>query len=108
MSQHNIIGSEAFGGRTFIMVRHIRPGIGKRRRRPAVMLTVVAVIALLAGAAVAALLLGPLLVEPAPAQVTSVPVDTMRDQMRMQPVQTAPQAVAAIGEQQAQVAPVAP
>lgn len=111
MSQHNIIGSEAFSGRTFIMVRHIRSGIGRRRRRPALMLAIVAVIALLAGAAVAALLLGPLLVEPAPAQATELAGAPMRDQMRMQPVPTAAEGAAAtgtIGSAQAQGAPVAP
>ena len=108
MSQHNIIGSEAFSGRTFIMVHHIRSGIGRRRRRPAIMLTIVAVIALLAGAGVAALLLGPLLVEQAPAQASNVSADSMRDQMRMQPVPVTDEAGTAVGDAQAQVAPAAP
>lgn len=90
LSQHNIIGSEAFKGRPHIMVYHMRHGIGRRRRRPAVVITLVAVIALLAGAAVAAFALGPLLAQPSSATAATI-VDAAQSQMRLQPVETAAQ-----------------
>ena len=85
MSQHNIIGSEAFDGRRYIIVRQVRSGIGRRRRRPALVLTVVAVIALLAGATVAVFALAPMLADSNP-PATTIEGSDMRDQMRLQPV----------------------
>lgn len=88
MSQHNIIGSEAFDGRPYIIVRQVRSGIGRRRRRPALVLTIVAVVALLAGAAAAVFALAPMLVEFNPPATTTKATD-MRDQMRLQRVEPA-------------------
>ena len=64
MSQHNIIGSEAFDNRPFVLIRSYKVG-GSRRRRAssALAFTVVAVIALLIGAVVVALVMGPQLAE---------------------------------------------
>lgn len=88
MSQHNIIGSEAFKGRRYIMVHHMRPGIGRRRRRPAIVMTLVAIIALLAGAAVAAFALAPLWADSSEA-VAAEPLDDAQAQLRLQPVERA-------------------
>lgn len=64
MSQHNIIGSEAFDRKPFVLVRSYRLG-GHRRRRAGTTLAyiVVAAIALLIGAVVVALFLGPQLAD---------------------------------------------
>ncbi|WP_292050580.1 MULTISPECIES: hypothetical protein [unclassified Brevundimonas] len=63
MSQHNIIGSEAFDGRRYIIVRKVRGGISRRRRRSAILMVVVAVTALIIGALVAVFALAPLLMD---------------------------------------------
>lgn len=63
LSQHNIIGSEAFDGRPYIIVRKVRVGISRRRRRNAIVMVSVAVIALIVGALVAVFALAPLLLE---------------------------------------------
>lgn len=63
MSQHNIIGSEAFDGRPTIIVRKVRVGIGRRRRRNAMVTITVAIIALIVGALVAVFALAPLLMD---------------------------------------------
>lgn len=68
MSQHNIIGSEAFNNTTHILVRSVRPGGFRRRRsRSLIAYGVVAVLALSAGAVVAAFAMGPLLMDKAAA-----------------------------------------
>ncbi len=68
MSQHNIIGSEAFTKGPFIIIRGVKSGGFRRRRsRSLAAYAVVAILALSAGAAAAAFALGPLLVEAAPA-----------------------------------------
>lgn len=87
MSQHNIIGSEAFEGRRYIMVHHVRSGIGRRRRKPVIVISLVAIVALLAGAAAAAFALGPLLAQ-ANAPAVSVEQPNEKAQMRLQPVET--------------------
>ena len=51
MSQHNIIGSEAFDRRPFVIIRGMKAGnFRKRRARTAVILTLVGLIALAGGA----------------------------------------------------------
>lgn len=51
MSQHNIIGSEAFDRRPFVVIRGMKAGNFRRRRtRAAVLLTVVGLVALIGGA----------------------------------------------------------
>ena len=68
MSQHNIIGSEAFSQRPFVIIRGVKTGgIRRRRSGSAAAYVIVAVLALSAGAAVAAFALGPLMVDAAPA-----------------------------------------
>ena len=63
MSQHNIIGSEAFSQRPFVIIRGVKTGgIRRRRSGSAVTYVVVALLALSAGAAVAAFALGPILI----------------------------------------------
>lgn len=91
MSQHNIIGSEAFSSRRYILVQHMRPSLGRRRRRPAVVIAVVAVIALLAGIGVALFAMGPALVQQTSPLPPAQPVQTAQDiaQMRLQPVEPA-------------------
>ena len=78
MAQHNIIGSEAFTNRPYVLVRNVRPGGFRRRRsRSLIAYGIVAVLALSAGAAVAAFAMGPLLFDKtveAPA-ATSAPVE---------------------------------
>lgn len=78
MSQHNIIGSEAFSNRPYVLVRNVRPGGFRRRRsRSLIAYGVVAVLALSAGAAAAAFALGPLLVDraaPPPAEAGLSPL----------------------------------
>ncbi|WP_392354837.1 hypothetical protein V8F63_06605 [Brevundimonas sp. LF-1] len=63
MSQHNIVGSEAFSNRQYVLITHVRSS-GSRRRRARAMTAyvVVAALALSAGAAAAAFALGPFLV----------------------------------------------
>ena len=64
MSQHNIIGSEAFEGKRYIIVRKFRSGIGhRRRRRSAIVMFTVAVLALIVGALVAFFALAPLMID---------------------------------------------
>ncbi|MGO4409154.1 MULTISPECIES: hypothetical protein [unclassified Brevundimonas] len=77
MSQHNIIGSEAFSQRPFVIIRGVKTG-GFRRRRSgsAVAYAVVALLALSAGAAVAAFALGPLLVQSDPANAAALAAAT--------------------------------
>lgn len=72
MSQHNIIGSEAFSTQPYVLVRNVRAG-GFRRRRSRSLLAygVVTVLALSAGAAAAAFALGPLMFETPPAAATA-------------------------------------
>lgn len=68
MSQHNIIGSEAFSKGPFVIIRGVKSGGFRRRRsRSLAAYAVVAVLALSAGAAAAAFALGPLLVQTDPA-----------------------------------------
>jgi len=87
LSQHNIIvGSEAFKGQRYIMVQHVRSGIGRRRRRPMVVLTLVAIVALLAGAAAAVFALAPLMIQP-PETAAGV-IEHGKAQLRLQPVET--------------------
>ena len=63
MSQHNIIGSEAFTKGPFVIIRGVKSGGFRRRRsRSLAAYAVVAVLALSAGAAAAAFALGPFLV----------------------------------------------
>lgn len=70
MSQHNITGSEAFTKGPFVIIRAVKSGGFRRRRsRSIAAYVVVAVLALSAGAAVAAFALGPLLVQTEPAAV---------------------------------------
>lgn len=79
MSQHNIMGSEAFNKGPFVIIRAVKSGGFRRRRsRSIAAYVVVAVLALSAGAAAAALALGPLLVQaevatPAPVIPASAP-----------------------------------
>lgn len=79
MSQHNIIGSEAFSNRPYVLVRNVRPGGFRRRRsRSLIAYGVVAVLALSAGAVVAAFAMGPLLVDrtaEAPVAASLAPVE---------------------------------
>ena len=60
MSQHNIIGSEAFDRTPFVIIRQVRPG-GMRRRRTRTALAFVAGAAATAGLIAAAAVLGPAL-----------------------------------------------
>lgn len=67
MSQHNIIGSEAFEGKRYIIVRSVRGGIGRHRRRRSLLMAIaVAVVALVIGAMVAVFALSPLWMAPVP------------------------------------------
>lgn len=60
MSQHNIVGSEAFGRRPIVYLRAMKSGNFRRRRaRNAMIVVVVATIAALTGAAVALAALDP-------------------------------------------------
>lgn len=79
MSQHNIVGSEAFSNRQYVLITHVRSS-GSRRRRARAMTAyvVVAVLALSAGAAAAAFALGPFLV--GMPQAETVPVAPASDQ----------------------------
>lgn len=91
MSQHNIIGSEAFEGKRYIMVRKVRSGVRQRRRRNSMMLLSVAIIALIIGALVAVFALAPLLMQQqanaAPvAQASTADADTQTP-LRLQPVE---------------------
>jgi len=62
MSQHNIIGSEAFDRSPFVIIRSVRPG-GMRRKqaRLGVAFAAGAVVTVLVGVAVAAATFGPAL-----------------------------------------------
>ena len=72
MSQHNIMGSEAFTKGPFVIIRAVKSGGFRRRRsRSLAAYVVVAVVALSAGAAVAAFALGPLLVQAEPASAAA-------------------------------------
>ena len=72
MSQHNIIGSEAFTKGPFVIIRGVKSGGFRRRRsRSLAAYAVVAVLALSAGAAAAAFALGPLLVQADAAEVSA-------------------------------------
>ena len=71
MSQHNIVGSEAFSNRQYVLIMNVRPsGFRRRRARAMAAYVVVAGLALSAGAAAAAFALGPFLVR-APAESTA-------------------------------------
>lgn len=60
MSQHNIVGSEAFDTRPAVMVRSFKPGGMRRRKaRTALAFTAGAIMALVAGAIATAVVLGP-------------------------------------------------
>lgn len=60
MSQHNIVGSEAFKRAPFVIVRSFRPGGMRRRRaRTAMAFVAGAVAALAVGAVTVAAVLGP-------------------------------------------------
>lgn len=89
MSQHNIIGSEAFSGTRYIIVRNVRTGIGRRRRRTGMVMLGVAILALLLGALVAVFALAPLLMDPASAREVPASEAATGDQssMRLQPVE---------------------
>lgn len=64
MSQHNIIGSEAFSNRTHVMVQGMRTGAFRRRRaRSTLTYMIVAVLALVAGGIAATLALAPQLAD---------------------------------------------
>jgi hypothetical protein len=77
LAQHNIIGSEAFGRRPFVILRGVKAGgIRRRRSGSAMAYVIVAILALSAGAAVAAFALGPLLVQPADAATADVAAPT--------------------------------
>lgn len=55
MSQHNIIGSEAFNRSPFVIIRAMRPGgLRRRRARTAVAFIAGAIVAVVIGAAVVA------------------------------------------------------
>lgn len=59
MSQHNIVGSEAFGRRPFVYIRMVRAGALHRRRGRTVMAFVAGAGAAIAGLAAFALAYGP-------------------------------------------------
>lgn len=90
MSQHNIIGSEAFNGTRYIIVRNVRSGIGRRRRRrTGIVMLSVAVLALLLGALVAVFALAPLLMDNAAARTAPAATTDAGTQspLRLQPVE---------------------
>lgn len=90
MSQHNIIGSEAFEGKRYIMVHQVRSNVRRRRRRNSLMILFVAVIALLVGALVAVFALAPLLMHPQAAAAMPSAIEQAADSralLRMQPVE---------------------
>ena len=90
MSQHNIIGSEAFEGKRYIMVHQVRSNVRRRRRRNSLVILVVAVIALIVGALVAAFALAPLLMHPQAQAITPAIAEQAEDAqslLRMQPVE---------------------
>lgn len=90
MSQHNIIGSEAFSGTRYIIVRNVRTGIGRRRRRTGMVMLSVAILALLLGALVAVFALAPLLMDNAAAREAPTAATDAGKQspLRLQPVET--------------------
>lgn len=60
MSQHRIVGSEAFGRRPFVYIRVLKPGAYHRRRgRVALAFLAGAAAAVAAGVATAAIMLAP-------------------------------------------------
>ena len=59
MSQHNIVGSEAFGRRPFVYIRTLSPGAWRRRRGRTVLAFVAGAGAAIAGLAGLALAYGP-------------------------------------------------
>ncbi len=60
MSQHNIVGSEAFGRRPFVYIRTLRPGSFRRRKARTAMAFAAGVAAtVIAGAAAAVMVFGP-------------------------------------------------
>ena len=98
MSQHNIIGSEAFSGIRYIIVRNVRTGIGRRRRRTGIVMLSVAVLALLLGALVAVFALAPLLMDRATARevpATDTTIAGEQSPLRLQPVERGTAAVQA-------------
>ena len=59
MSQHNIVGSEAFGRRPFVYIRMLKPGAFHRRRGRTVVAFVAGAGVAIAGLAALALTWGP-------------------------------------------------
>ncbi len=59
MSQHNIVGSEAFGQKAFVYVRMLRPGAFRRRKGRTVLAFIAGVGVAVAGLAALALAYGP-------------------------------------------------
>lgn len=59
MSQHNIVGSEAFGKRPFVYIRMLRPGAFHRRKGRTVMAFIAGAGAAIASLAALALAYGP-------------------------------------------------
>lgn len=93
MSQHNIIGSEAFTKGPFVIIRGVKSsGLRRRRSGSATAYAIVAILALSAGAAVAAFALGPLMVEAAPAGAPSGIVPTTPTSAAPAPALTTPSA----------------
>jgi hypothetical protein len=63
MSQHNIIGSEAFDRSPFVIIRSVRPGgLRRKQARIGVAFAAGAVVTIVAGVAAAAVAFGPGLV----------------------------------------------
>ena len=58
MSQHNIVGSEAFGRQPFVYIRMLKPGAFRRRRGLALAAFVAGAAVTIAGLALAALTWG--------------------------------------------------
>lgn len=87
MSQHNIIGSEAFSGTRYIIVRNVRTGLGRRRRRTGMVMLGVAILALLLGALAAVFALAPLLMDQATAREVPAKAAAGQSSMRLQPVE---------------------
>lgn len=59
MSQHNIVGSEAFGQKAFVYIRMLRPGAFHRRRGRMVLAFIAGAGVAIAGLAALALAYGP-------------------------------------------------
>lgn len=60
MSQHRIVGSEAFDRRPHVYIRTLRPGAHRRRGRTAMAFVAGVALAIIAGLATAAFALAPL------------------------------------------------